>query len=386
MNRIIFLLILTTCNASILETFHENGIEYEAYGEGRLVPESRHCQPYTLDLFEYVNTLNTNEMTEYGREMLKRRIFASFDNICRDFNVSTDTDELPPTVEISLDRLHLRFMDRFELTWNALKFERDLKSLFLEHKINTPFLDIVKQEIVKMSGSGDKMDFSHRSTVFPMKCNVAQMTLETRLCFNISEVPQSGMVYALAHGGEFLQKDEVYAFYEVPEYVLITTEAVLPIDLAKCKVLFGTYIYCFAELDTQCDVRTLSDCPIMAQKTGDDFTLVRRFGTGRIVATTEIEFDLFRNGTKLSVPSQIFTVRVDYNTESNGGDVINHVDLRPHVIEKTQFATLLPETIGVLSSDKLTRLFTTNRRGKNMLSHKHHDQSAWDRVRNFFGL
>lgn len=62
-------------------------------------------------------------------------------------------------------------------------------------------------------------------------------------------------------------------------------------------------------------------------------------------------------------------------------------DMTPHhEPEKSQFAELLPESQKILKSDTPTRLYTTQRRGVNMLSHKHYDQGAWDAVRDFFGF
>ncbi|CAB3404428.1 unnamed protein product [Caenorhabditis bovis] len=379
MKLILLLFFLNNVCGSILDVFRSIGIEYEVYGEGRLIPEKQHCKPYTLDMNEFVNSLNTNEMSEYGREILKSRIYSSFKTICESFNITTGA---PATLTTVPSKIHMRFMDRFELAWNTLKFERDLKSLFLENKINNPFLDGISKETIAASGSTDVLDFAHRTTVFPKKCNVEQMTVETNICFNISEIPQSGMVYALAHAGEFLHNEDVYAYYEIPEFVLITPQSVIPVDLAKCKVLFGTYIYCFEELDTQCDVRSLSDCPIYAYKSDEEFVLRRNFGTAHIYATTETELDLMQNGTKMDVPGRIFTVRMSFGVKDDS-DV--DIGITPHMdVEKSQFAPLLPESLAVLKRDKKTRLFMTQKRGTNMLSHKHYDQGAWDAVRSFF--
>ena len=41
----------------------------------------------------------------------------------------------------------------------------------------------------------------------------------------------------MAHAGEFLEDDTVFAYYEIPEFVLITAESVFPINLSQCKVV-----------------------------------------------------------------------------------------------------------------------------------------------------
>lgn len=370
----------------MLDSFRANGIEFEVYGEGRLIPEKQHCVPYTLDLNEFVNSFNTNNMNEYSRGLLQKRIFTSFDAICRKFNIQTENEQ--PEYNLTEDRSQMRYLDYFDYNWNSLRFERDLKSLFLENKINNPFLDSVTEETIKRAGANDVLDFAQKTTVFPKTCNVKQMTVQTMICFNISDIPQSGTIYALAHGGEFLHNEEVYAYYDIPQFVLITQQAVIPIELEKCKVLFGTYIYCFEEFDTQCDVRTLSDCPIYAYKTEDEFVFRRSFGIGYIYATTESDVDLYQNGTKSTVPGRVFVLRTSFGTPTTeNGSPVMMPDMTPHhEPEKSQFAELLPESQKILKSDTPTRLYTTQRRGVNMLSHKHYDQGAWDAVRDFFGF
>ncbi|EGT57241.1 hypothetical protein CAEBREN_02086 [Caenorhabditis brenneri] len=383
--RLLYLLTLftTLTYASILDQFRANGIEFEVYGEGRLIPEKQQCTPYTLDLNEFVNTFNMNNMNEYSRGLLHKRIFTSFDAICRKFQIGVAGE--PPVYNLTEDRSQMRYLDYFDYNWNSLRFERDLKSLFLENKINNPFLTGVTEETIKRAGASDVNDFSQKTTVFPKTCNVKEMTLETMICFNISDVPQSGTIYALAHGGEFLHNEEVYAYYDIPQFALITTETVIPIELEKCKVLFGTYIYCFEELDTQCDVRTLSDCPIFAYKTDDDFVFRRPFGIGYVYATTESEIDLYENGTRQVVPGRVFVLRTNFGTEN--GVTVMLPEMTPHQEpEKSQFAELLPESQKILKKDTPTRLYTTQRRGVNMLSHKHYDQGTWDSLRDFFGF
>lgn len=49
----------------------------------------------------------------------------------------------------------------------------------------------------------------------------------------------------MAHGGEFLHNEEVYAYYDIPQFVLITQQAVIPIELEKCKVLVSITEYSF---------------------------------------------------------------------------------------------------------------------------------------------
>ncbi|CAO4363839.1 unnamed protein product [Caenorhabditis nigoni] len=378
------LLLATTTHASVLDAFRANGIEFEVYGEGRLIPEKQNCVPYTLDLNEFINSFNTNNMNEYSRGLLQKRIFTSFDAICRKFHIQVTSE--PPVYNLTEDRTQMRYLDYFDYNWNSLRFERDLKSLFLEHKINNPFLDAVSQDTIKRAGASDVLDFSQKTTVFPKMCNVKQMTVDTMICFNISETPQSGTIYALAHGGEFLHNEEVYAYYDIPQFALITQQAVIPIELEKCKVLFGTYIYCFEEFDTQCDVRTLSDCPIYAYKTDDDFVFRRNFGIGYIYATTESEVDLYQNGTRQVVPGRVFVLRTNYETPESGVPVMIP-EMTPHQeSEKSQFAELLPESQKILKSGTPTRLYTTQRRGVNFLSHKHFDQGAWETVRDFFGF
>ncbi|EFO84542.1 hypothetical protein CRE_22588 [Caenorhabditis remanei] len=371
---------------SVLDSFRANGIEFEVYGEGRLIPEKQHCVPYTLDLNEFVNSFNTNNMNEYSRGLLQKRIFTSFDAICRKFHIGVNAES--PSYNLTEDRTQMRYLDYFDYNWNSLRFERDLKSLFLENKINNPFLDTVTEETIKRAGASDISDFAQKTTVFPKMCNVNQMTVDTMICFNISDIPQSGTIYALAHGGEFLHNEEVYAYYDIPQFVLITQQAVIPIELEKCKVLFGTYIYCFEEFDTQCDVRTLSDCPILAYKTDDDFVFRRNFGIGYIYATTESEVDLYHNGTRQVVPSRVFILRTSYGTpDSENGQPVMLPDMTPHQESETsQFAALLPESQKILKSDTPTRLFQTQRRGVNALSHKHNDHGAWDNIRDFFGF
>ncbi|CAI2339549.1 unnamed protein product [Caenorhabditis sp. 36 PRJEB53466] len=379
------LLPVTLC--SVLDMFRNHGIEYEVYGEGRLIPEKQHCVPYTLDLNEFVNTFNTNNMNEYSRGLLQKRIFTSFDSICRAFHIETD-NETAPQYNLTEDRGQMRYLDYFDYNWNSLRFERDLKSLFLENKINNPFLNAVSEETTRRAGASDLLDFSQKTTVFPKTCNVKKMTVDTNICFNISDTPQAGTIYALVHGGEFLHDEEVYAYYDIPQFVLITQQAVIPIELEKCKVLFGTYIYCFDELDTQCDVRTLSDCPIYAFKSSDEFVFRRNFGVGFLYATTESEIDLYANGTKSVVPSRIFVLRTSFESSAKpNGQPIMNPEMTAHLpSEKSQFAALLPETMNVLNAETPTRLYTTQIRGKNQLSHKHFDQGAWDAVRDFFGF
>ncbi|CAI5441296.1 unnamed protein product [Caenorhabditis angaria] len=382
----LILVISAASNASVLDIFQNIGIEYEVYGEGRLIPEKQHCTPYTLDLSTFLSTLTINEMSSIGKSILRKKVAQSFLGICQKFNISTNSkDSIPSSDIIVPDHLNMRFMDRFELAWNILKFERDLKSLFLENKINNPFLESIKQDTISQSGSSDVLDFSQRTTVFPKMCDVSNLAIEMNICFNISETPQSGMIYALAHGGEFLHNEEVYAYYEVPEFVLITPQTVIPIDLANCKVLFGTYIYCFEELDTQCDVRTLSDCPIFGYKTDDEFMLTRKFGVASIVATTENEVDVYGNGTKMAVPSRVSVLHTRFEAGTSDSEPIRIPTLTAHTeTETSQFAQLLPETLAVLKTNEKTRLYTTLKRGVNMLSHKHYDQGAWDAVRSFF--
>uniref|UniRef100_A0A8R1HUF8 Uncharacterized protein n=2 Tax=Caenorhabditis japonica TaxID=281687 RepID=A0A8R1HUF8_CAEJA len=375
--------------SSVLDSFRANGIEFEVYGEGRLIPEKQYCTPYTLDLNEFINSFNTNNMNDYSRGLLQNRIFTSFDSICRSFHIKTDSETMLH-YNLTEDRSQMRYLDYFDYNWNSLRFERDLKSLFLENKINNPFLDSVKEETIIRAGASDVLDFSQKTTVFPKMCNVKKMTIDMNICFNISDIPQSGTIYALAHGGEFLHNEEVYAYYDIPQFVLITQQAIIPIELEKCKVLFGTYIYCFEELATQCDVRTLSDCPIYAYKTGDEFIFSRNFGIATIYATTESDVDLYKNGTKSTVPHRIFVLRTVFGVPTTTlGLPVMQPEMTPHQEpEKSQFAELLPESMTVLSSslDKPTRLYTTQRRGVNMLSHKHYDQGAWDAVRDFFGF
>uniref|UniRef100_A0A1I7V199 Recep_L_domain domain-containing protein n=1 Tax=Caenorhabditis tropicalis TaxID=1561998 RepID=A0A1I7V199_9PELO len=380
----VLLTLISLTSGSVLDQFRANGIEFEVYGEGRLIPEKQSCVPYTLDLNEFVNSFNTNNMNEYSRGLLQKRIFTSFDAICRKFQIHVAEEE-SPVYNLTEDRSQMRYLDYFDYNWNSLRFERDLKSLFLENKINHPFLDTVSQETLKRAGASDVSDFSHKTTVFPKTCNVKQMTVDTMICFNISDIPQAGTIYALAHGGEFLHNEDVYAYYDIPQFALITPQAVIPIELEKCKVLFGSYIYCFEELDTQCDVRTLSDCPIYAFKSDGDFVFRRNFGIGAIYATTESEIDLYQNGTRQVVPGRVFVLRTSYGTEN--GATVMLAEMTPHPEPaQSQFAVLLPETQKILKADSPTRLYTTQRRGVNMLSHKHYDQGAWDAVRDFFGF
>lgn len=205
------LILLLICSAfstcSVLDSFRANGIEFEVYGEGRLIPEKQHCVPYTLDLNEFVNSFNTNNMNEYSRGLLQKRIFTSFDAICRKFNIQTENEQ--PEYNLTEDRSQMRYLDYFDYNWNSLRFERDLKSLFLENKINNPFLDSVTEETIKRAGANDVLDFAQKTTVFPKTCNVKQMTVQTMICFNISDIPQSGTIYAVSPLSEFKEKKKI---------------------------------------------------------------------------------------------------------------------------------------------------------------------------------
>ena len=136
----------------------------------RLIREEQYCRPWTLDLFSYVNNLDIKDITDNGRLawvildylfsfriILKRRLYQSFANICQGFDIPSGvlcilfkiehsgTTEMPPSFNATTEQLSLRFLDRFELTWNVQKFERDLKSLFLEHKLVAPFHHLVTE-------------------------------------------------------------------------------------------------------------------------------------------------------------------------------------------------------------------------------------------------
>lgn len=101
--------------------------------------------------------------------MLKRRLYQSFANICEAFDIQTGTTEMPPSFNSTAEQLYLRFLDRFELSWNVQKFERDLKSLFLEHKLVAPFHHLVTDNELRLFSAPDAMDFAHRTTIFPTK-------------------------------------------------------------------------------------------------------------------------------------------------------------------------------------------------------------------------
>ncbi|PAV89562.1 hypothetical protein WR25_11053 isoform A [Diploscapter pachys] len=366
--------------ATILDSFKDHGIVHEVYGEGRLVEEKEKCTTYKMELFDYINSLHTNEMTEMGKEMLKRRIYSSFEAVCKSFEVPIEQETSVKFGKIN--RPTLRFMDRFEIEWNAQKFERDLQSLFLENKIGNPFLNTIGNDSLLLAGSVSPQDFSQRTTIFPNKCNVDEMIIHAQLCFNISNNPQSGSVYALAHAGEFLADDAVFAYYEIPEFVLITAESVFPINLSQCKVVFGTYIYCFGTPSSDCDLKTLAGCPIYGRKAGDGFTFSRTFGTsGKIFATTNIEVDIFNNGTMTPVPAQIFTTHLHHD----GNGVVTSVDITPVKQNTSIFPEIEDSTIAVLNGEESTHLYEAQQRGKPYLSHKRYDQTAWEAVRSFFG-
>ncbi|CAI4231755.1 unnamed protein product [Auanema sp. JU1783] len=379
--RLLFLLFPLVA-ATPLEHFRQNGIVYDLYGQGRLIQGDEQCRPWTMNIFAYVDMFNTKEMTEYGRAILKRRLFESFAKICQTFQIETDVTQLSEMTP-SDEQLSLRFMDRFELAWNVLKFERDLKSLFLEHKINTPFLFLVNEPELRLFQLPSKEEFAQMTTIFPNMCNLTELSLETKVCTKVNNPSMSGNIYAIAHSGMFVNHEEAYVYYDVPKYVIIDKDRVAAVDVSKCKVIFGTYIYCFTTIPTKCNTTSLDGCQLMGVKSNmDAFYLARQFGTGQIVATKMKEADVLGNGTMINVPSNQFSLRLSYRS-SVEGHVIDEVRMMPVQNENPATPFILGETLHVLG-EKPIALYKVVRKGQVYFSHKMPRPTVWDGVRDFF--
>ncbi|KAK6037390.1 hypothetical protein COOONC_25106 [Cooperia oncophora] len=146
------------------------------------------------------------------------------------------------------------------------------------------------------------------------------MAIDVLLCSNFESSAQQGVLYAIVHAGQFMPENEAFVFYEVPEYVVVIEEEdeIIPVEFESCHIMNGSYFMCMERAHGECDINTMDSCDIFAQSTATNFTFIRSFGTGRIVATNQPEVNI--TGSMVKAPSNIFTHHTSYELEETEDD------------------------------------------------------------------
>ncbi|PIO67589.1 hypothetical protein TELCIR_10653 [Teladorsagia circumcincta] len=233
----------------------------------------------------------------------------------------------------------------------------------------------------------DVSEFAAASIVFPKSCYVPDMTVSVLLCSNFESAAQQGILYAIAHAGQFMPENEAFVFYEVPEYVVVIEEEddIIPVEFDSCHVMNGSYFLCMERAHGECDINTMDSCDIFAQSTASNFTFIRTFGDGRIVATNQPEVNI--TGSIVKAPSPIFTYRTSYEMEESEDDESKLVPYSKTVSVENEVS--FPSMShgandAVHATHHAIRLYRLNRKGIPLLSNQPGKASVWEDVRDFF--
>ncbi|RCN47061.1 hypothetical protein ANCCAN_06892 [Ancylostoma caninum] len=381
----LLLLIFALCSLgapSITDIFDKNGLQYEKIGRARLIDGRERCKSRRFSMLPYVNALTMNEAaSDTDFLILKAHLQQMFDDVCHSFNLTAEIAPAPQESSI-INAGPSGLMERFQLRWNVQKFGNDLRTFFLYNKISSPFYDLIGKEW--FDDDSDIEDFVDTAAVFPQRCESAPMAVVATVCSDI-ESAREGDLYAIVHAGQLMEKSKVFVLYDVPEYVLVSGEDVVPVEFESCEALNGTIFVCTERGRCKCDVSTMESCEIYAENAATDFTFIRQYGTGILVATNLPEVRI-GNSTVPAV-SPVFKAHISYNIEK---DEDGHPQLRysaetTPVITQASFPELCRSAEeSVHSATEAIRLYRVNRKGIPMLSNQPGKSSVWEDVRDFF--
>ncbi|VDO21901.1 unnamed protein product [Haemonchus placei] len=366
--------VLSSGYATIVEDFKDKGIQYEEFGRARLMLERERCFPRRFALTKYVNSLVEDEVSDVDGLILRTKLQNTFATVCNNFNLSTVAPHVPDGTE-SFQQAS-GYLERFRLIWTTRKFDNDLRTLILHNKINPAFFSLIDEQWY--DDDLEVSEFAAAAIVFPKSCNIAELTISVLLCSNFEDSAQQGVLYAIAHAGQFMPENKAFVFYEVPEYVVVVEEEgeIIP---------NGSFFLCMERAHGECDINTMDSCDIFALSTASNFTFVRTLGTGKIVATNQPEVNV--NGTMVKASSPIFIHHFSCEMEETEDDdtrLVTYSKVVPVENEISFPGMSLSAKDAVHASHLAVRLYRLTRKGIPLLSDQPGKASVWDDVRDFF--
>ncbi|EYB89713.1 hypothetical protein Y032_0228g2857 [Ancylostoma ceylanicum] len=378
-------LIFVLCSlgaSSITDTFDKNGLQYEKIGKARLIDGREKCKSRRFSMLPYVNALTMSEgATDTDFLILKTHLQQMFDDVCRSFNLTGEV--APPPNEASiLNAGPSGFMERFRMRWDVQKFGNDLRAFLLYNQISSPFYGLIGKEW--FDEDSDIGDFVDTAVMFPQRCESASMAVVATVCTDI-ESAQEGDLYAIVHAGQLMEKSKVFVLYDVPEYVLVTGDSAVPVEFESCEALNGSSFVCLERGGCKCDVSTMESCEIYAENAATDFTFIRRYGTGTLVATNLPEVKI--GNITVAAVSPVFKYRLSYNIEKDedGRPQLRYSTETTPVITQASFPELSHNAEeSVHKATEAIRLYRVHRKGIAMLSDRPGKASMWEDVRDFF--
>ncbi|VDM68412.1 unnamed protein product, partial [Strongylus vulgaris] len=278
--------------------------------------EDKMCKWQNVSLASYANALTMNEdAEEVDLVMLKAYLQRAFNEICREFNLTNESTSSQSELAI-INARPSKYLNGIRLKWNVRKFRNDLTNLFLYNKIDVPFYSTFEKEL--FDDEVDIDEFAQTTAVFPKRCEAEDMIVEAQYCPIYDKSTMEGDVYAISHTGQMMEKSKVFLLYDVPNYVLVNGEDVIPIEFDSCKAMNGTSFLCTEKAKSHCDVTAINSCNIYAESTASNFYRARSYGNAVIVATNlpEVKID----GVAINVVSPVFTYHTSQYIEKDEDD------------------------------------------------------------------
>ncbi|KAK5971499.1 hypothetical protein GCK32_007307 [Trichostrongylus colubriformis] len=379
MVAILFFFFLSSVSASSVESFRDKGLQYEEFGKARLMLEREQCSPRKLDMSKYVDALVEDEVSYVDGLILRAKLQSVFADACHSFNLSTGGPSSTEATENNIQKeqsslKHFRasgYLDRYRLLWTAQKFDNDLRSLFLYNKINPAFFSIVDQKW--FDKDSDLSEAAAAAIAFPTACNIEGLSITALICSKYEASAPQGVLYAIVHAGQFMPGNHAFVHYEVPEYVIVNEDEdeITPVEFDSCRVTNGSAFLCMERAHGECDITTMDSCDIFAMSTATNFTLIRTYGTGQIVATNQQEVNI--TGTMVKAASPIFTHHISYEMEETEDDESRLISYSKTVAVENEvsFPSMSHSANdAVHAANKAIRLYRLTRKGIPLLSNQ----------------
>ncbi|EFO87414.1 hypothetical protein CRE_30376 [Caenorhabditis remanei] len=228
------------------------------------------------------------------------------------------------------------------------------------------FFKINLTEIVRNMGFDETvgLEAAHKLT-HTFLCGKNPQEFQLQICGSENPTRRFGEVKEVAPVGNFIHGGSMFAFYELPKYVIYTNEG--PISAAYCEP-FGMNFGCHMAKG-KCGFATYRKCPVSQRHTPDGIFVVE-LGDATVVSSTVDHYSLYVNGSNTTYTDHRFPatgqllIRAPHSTKVKIGSRViqgrhDHFELREvHAAESIPHLTHEQLEIWVKNNEAIGKAFT----------------------------